>query len=140
MEEPTMRLASVLFTALLLILWAGPASAEAAPAPADDASTPGFCPAPPQQAPGAERGPTDPMFASSCSAQATNCSLSCQGTQVCVAGLCSVSCDGQTSWCCDLGPLWCGQLPCAFCACVQEGFFTPEQCADNICCGFGGGC
>lgn len=70
-------------------------------------------------------GAPGPTYAAVCNAYQTcpnQCEIQCSGTQNCVVGSTSVTCDGGTITCpypsCNPGP-YCLN-PCAYCACVAQ--------------------
>lgn len=126
-----------LFVVFLVAASASAAAGASAVSSAAPSSTPNQCLAveqPPLAAPEVAA-----LFLSSCTAQATNCDLSCSGTSQCFAGLCSVRCDGQTQWCCDTSGMWCfgGESgaagACIYCQCLLYGAQNPEECSEIVC-------
>lgn len=63
--------------------------------------------------------------------------ISCQGSgsfgSSCSVGVCSVTCDSQTTYCCDITGLPCPHRACVYCWCIAEGIHSPSECSDQAC-------
>lgn len=143
MKSSTILLAALVF-ALPLVAAAAPEEAAPAPVTLGDLYA--------QPAAGCSEGASfalagdsaQPVELTGCSAQ-NSCNgyggvpISCQGSILtsCFVGFCSVRCDSQTTYCCDISELECPNRACPYCACIAEGIFSPAECSDQVC-GLGG--
>lgn len=79
----------------------------------------------------------DPVPVTGCTAEQNNCpngnQISCTGTQSCDVYFCSVVCDGQATYCCDISGLDCPERACAYCHCLSEGIYSPQECEERAC-------